>query len=128
MSVRSIRVTAATTLAAAAATALVATASPASAFAVQSRTLQPGESVCASQYASYQVRGDGSATAAGARFKILRDAAVVTATPGRVNYWSQELRSAHGTFPGPGWYSACAYNTGTTATKVTVTIKSDGEL
>jgi len=52
MSARSLRLTAATLLAGLAATAAVATASPASAYALQSRNLQPGESVCVSQYAS----------------------------------------------------------------------------
>jgi hypothetical protein len=127
MSARSLRLTAAATLAGLAATAAVATASPASAYALQSRNLQPGESVCVSQYAGYQVRGEGTATAAGARFKILKGVTVVSATPGRVNNWAAELRSSWGTFPGPDYYSACAYNTGTTATKVTISIKTDGE-
>jgi hypothetical protein len=127
MSARSLRLTAAATLAGLAATAAVAAATPASAFALQSRNLQPGESVCVSQYASYQVRGEGTATAAGARFKILKGVSVVSATPGRVTDWAAELRSSYGTFPGPGYYSACAYNTGTTATNVTISIKTDGE-
>jgi|tagenome__1003787_1003787.scaffolds.fasta_scaffold19450960_1 hypothetical protein len=128
MSARSIRLTAASTFAGLAATALVATASPASAYALQSKLLQPGDSVCVSQYAGYQVRGDGTATGDGARFKILRGVSVASATPGRATGWAQELRSSYGTFPGRDYYSACAYNTGTTATRVTISIKTDGEL
>jgi hypothetical protein len=125
---RSARLIAAGSLVAAATTALVgAGASPASAYALQSQNLQPGGSVCVSQYAGYQVRGDGTATGDGARFKILRDVTVVAATPGRVTGWGQELRSSYGNFPGPGYYSVCAYNTGTTVTKVTISIKTDSE-
>lgn len=42
-------------------------------------TLTPGQGSCtASQYASYQVRGEGWATAQGAKFKLLRNGVVVS--------------------------------------------------
>jgi hypothetical protein len=90
--------------------------------------LTPGNGVCsANQYASYQVRADGYATNQGAKFKLLRNGVVIQNTPTRVNAWSGELRSAYGTFPGPGYYSICAQNTGTANTTVTLQIRSDYE-
>jgi hypothetical protein len=107
--------------------ALAATASPASADAFQAIPLNPGQSACVSQYAGYQVRADGTATGGGARFKLLKNGAVIDATPGRVGFWQSERRTAYGTFTGAGYYSACAYNTGDTRTTVTLRIRTDGE-
>ena len=119
------RLTAGTALAA----ALVGGAGASAAQAAQysARTLAPGQSTCVSQYAAYQVRGQGTATADGARFKVLRNGVVVQATPGRVTSWSTEMRSWYGNFPGPGSYSVCAYNTGTRSTAVTLSLLTDGE-
>jgi hypothetical protein len=84
--------------------------------------------VCsATQYASYQVRADGWATAQGAKFKLLRNGVVITNTPGRATQWAAEYRSAYGTFPGAGYYSVCAQNTGTTNTIVTLQLRTDSE-
>jgi hypothetical protein len=105
----------------------LAGAGAASASSSNTAPLSPGQSTCVSQYASYQVHGDGTATGAGARFKLLYNGQVLDATPGRVNNWLLERRTAWGSFPGAGYYSVCAYNTGTTNTTVTLRIKSDSE-
>jgi hypothetical protein len=116
-------------LATGAATAIaLAGAAAAQAGPPSSTVLTPGRGECsASQYASYQVRADGYATNQGAKFKLLRNGVVIQNTPTRVNAWSSELRSAYGTFPGPGYYSVCAQNTGTANTTVTLQIRSDYE-
>jgi len=103
-------------------------AGTASAAQVTTIGLNPGESACVQQYAGYQIHADGSATGGGARFKVLRNAAVLTATAGRVTAWSAELRTSYGTLPGPGYYAACAYNTGTARTTVFLNLRSDGEV
>jgi len=117
------------TAGAALAAALVGGAGASAAHAAQytAQTLSPGQSTCVSQYAAYQVRGQGTATADGARFKLLRNGVVIQATPGRVTSWSTELRSRYGNFPGAGSYSLCAYNTGTRPTTVTLSLLTDGE-
>ena len=79
------------------------------------------------QYAAYQVRTDGWATWNGAKFKLLRNGVVVDITPTRVNEIAIELRTSYGTFPGPGYYTWCAQNTGTTNTKATLQLRSDYE-
>ncbi len=64
----------------------VAGATTASAQQYGSYSLTPGSGQCtASQYASYQVRGDTSATVDGAKMKLLRNGVVVWNTPSRVN-------------------------------------------
>jgi hypothetical protein len=93
-----------------------------------SQGLAPGGTVCSpSQYASFQVRGDGWATVDGAKFKLVRNGGVVANTANRVTNYAIELRTAYGTFPGPGYYSLCATNTGTRNTLVTVQIRTDNE-
>jgi hypothetical protein len=115
-------------LATGAATAFaLAGASAANAGPPASTPLAPGQGTCtASEYASYQVRGDGWATAQGAKFKLLYNGQVVTSTPNRANAWAAEFRSAFGNFPGPGYYSVCAQNTGTANTIATLQIRTDG--
>src|SRR6476646_1062470 len=82
---------------AAAAIALVG-AGAANAAPPVSQGLVPGATVCSpSQYASFQVRGDGAATLYGAKFKLVRNCGVVANTPNRVNNSAIELRSAYGT-------------------------------
>ncbi|MGW4213319.1 hypothetical protein ACWEIJ_35410 [Lentzea sp. NPDC004789] len=112
-----------------AAVALAALAGTASAGPAATRTLAPGQQWCISQYASYQVRGDGSATAQGAKFKLQYNGVTApgTGSPALVNYWAAELRTSNGTFLGPGYYSACATNNGTTNTTVKLQIRTDGE-
>lgn len=93
-----------------------------------SYALAPGQGACSpAQYASYQVRADGWATGQGAKFKLLRNGQVVQNTPYRVPSWAVERRSAYGNFPGPGYYSVCAQNTGTTNTIVTLQLRTDFE-
>lgn len=107
----------------------VAGAGAASAQQYGSYPLSPGQGQCTpAQYAGYQVRGDATATAQGAKFKLLRNGAVVANTPNRANSWSIELRSSWGNFPGPGYYSLCAQNTGTTNTTATLQLRTDAEI
>jgi hypothetical protein len=111
-------------------TAAVISLAGAGAASAQSYTavpLSPGQASCVSQYASYQVRADGTATAGGARFKVLYNGRIIQDTAGRVSGWAAENRSSFGNFPGPGYYSVCAYNTGTSNTTVTLRIRTDSE-
>lgn len=122
------RIVTGVTMAGAAAALAVAATVPASAEQVGSYALSPGQGQCTpSQYAGYQVRGDVWATGQGAKFKLLRNGVVVWNTPSRVTAGAVELRSAYGTFPGPGYYSLCAQNTGTTNTIATMQLRTDGE-
>jgi hypothetical protein len=114
--------------AAAAVAALVGLSGSAQAAQVTTRTLAPGASACVTQYAGFQARGTGWATADGARFKLLRNGQVVVAAPGRSTSWSAEVRSAYGNFPGPGYYAVCAHNTGTRNTTVTLELRTDAEI
>lgn len=88
----------------------------------------PGQGDCVTQYASYAVRGDAWATADGAKFKLLRNGVVVQNTATRATAWGVERRTAYGNFPGPGLYSLCAQNTGTTNTIATLQLKTDAEV
>lgn len=119
----------AVSLAAVAGTAAIAVGGAGAAQASQysTVTLAPGAGHCVSQYASYQVRGDGSATNGGAKFKLQRNGFVIENTPSRVNAWAVERRTAWGNFPGAGTYSMCATNTGTQNTTVTLFLRTDGE-
>lgn len=93
------------------------------------KLLQPGDQICRSQTATYQVRGSGSAIGGhGAKFKITRNGVPVpgTGSLGLVYGWAAEGRSSWGTFPGEGFYSVCATNNGTSPTTATVHIFTDG--
>jgi hypothetical protein len=116
-------------LATAAAGLSVAGATTASAQQSGSYPLSPGQGQCTnSQYAAYQVRGDAtSSTTDGAKFKLVRNGVVVANTPNRQPMWTIELRSAYGNFPGPGYYSLCAQNTGTKNTIATLILRTDSE-
>ena len=125
---RTRRIATGTAIAAAVAAASFAGASSASAQQLASSVLTPGQGTCTDvQYAAYQVRGDALASGQGAKFKLLRNG-VVIANTGRVQAWGIELKSANGTFPGPGNYSLCAQNTGTTSTNVTLKLRTDAEV
>ena len=115
-------------LAGTAAATAVMTAGTASAIQANTVPLNPGQSFCVQQNAGYQVRATGTATADGARFKLLRNGQVLQATPGRVSNWAVELRTTWGNFPGPGTYAACAFNTGTSPTTVYLEIRTDSEI
>ncbi|MFJ3202611.1 hypothetical protein [Streptomyces sp. NPDC086989] len=125
-----LRLSAAASVAAACAAALLATAGPASASQFFGGTLHPGEQRCIQQYASYQVRADGKATGQGAKFKLQYNGVTVpgTGSPGLVTNWAADLRTAWGTFPGPGYYTACATNNGTADTNIRLELKTDGEV
>ena len=58
---------------------------------------------------------------------LVRNGGVVANTANRVTNYAIELRTAYGTFPGPGYYSLCATNTGTSNTLATVQIRTDYE-
>ena len=118
-------------LAAAGAAAAIAVTGAASASAQQygSYSLSPGQGACtAPQYASYQVRADFWATGDGAKFKLLKNGQVVINTPSRATFGAFDLRSAWGNFPGPGYYTLCAQNTGDRNTIATMQLRTDGEV
>jgi len=102
-------------------------ASGASASSFSGVTLAPGASQCVSQYASRQIRGDGYATVDGARFKLVFRGNVLDSSPGRTGAFFVERRTSTGTFPGPDYYSFCAYNTGIRNTTVQLLLRTDGE-
>jgi hypothetical protein len=107
----------------------VAAVGTASAQQYGSYPLSPGQGACTTaQYAAYQVHGDVWATAQGAKFRLLRNGVVVATTPGRVNNWAVDLRTSYGTFPGAGYYTMCAQNTGTLNTIVTMQLRTDAEI
>jgi hypothetical protein len=125
---RTRRIVTGTAIAAATAAFSLAGASSASAQQLTSSGLTPGQGTCTNvQYAAFAVRGDALASGDGAKFKLLRNG-VVVANTGRVQAWGIELKSANGTFPGPGNYSLCAQNTGTTNTTVTLKLRTDAEV
>jgi hypothetical protein len=115
---------------AAATITVLGTAGAAQASQFVGQTLKPGEQRCVQQYAAYQVRAEGRASAAGAKFKLQLNGVTLpgTGSPGLVNAWAAEARSAYGTFPGPGYYVACVTNNGTTNTNIQLTLRTDGEL
>lgn len=94
-------------------------------------TLRPGEQHCltASATATYQVRADGQATAAGARFKVTRNGTLVYGTPsGTIAGFAYEGRTSLGTFAGQGSYTVCATNNNATKTLVNIHIFTDADL
>ncbi|GAA1253805.1 hypothetical protein GCM10009665_50610 [Kitasatospora nipponensis] len=119
----------ATAVAVSSAAALLTFAGSASANQFYGGTLHPGEQRCVQQYAAYQVRGDGQATGQGAKFKIQYNGATVagTGSPGLTSGWAAELRTSLGTFPGAGYYTACATNNGTADTNVRLQLRTDAE-
>ena len=115
-------------VAGAAAVLSIGGATAASASSYGSAPVSPGQGTCSfSQYAAFQVRADGWATNQGAKFKLLRNGQVVANSSTRVNTWSVELRTSYGNFPGPGYYTICAQNTGTLNTIATLQLRTDNE-
>lgn len=105
------------------ATAGIVLAAPGAAHAATyiGQFLGPGVSACTSQSAAYRVRLDATATARGAKFRLYRDGAQIAASPTpTTTAWGVEVGSG-------GTYTACAVNTGTTNTFVTLRLRSDGE-
>ena len=114
-------------LAAAAATLIAAAPGSASATVSNGMKLAPGGILCVSQYAGYQVRGEGTATNQGAFFTI-ESGGVVRASSSTATALSfgTELRSGIN-FPGRNTYKVCAYNFQNTNTNVTVIIRTDSD-
>lgn len=106
---------------------LIGSAAAANAATGTTVTLSPGAQACVQQYASYQVRGEGTATGQGAKFKLTHNGVVVNGSPGLVTGWAAEARTSFGNFPGPGYYVVCATNNGTAKTTATLLIRTDGE-
>ncbi|GIH97449.1 hypothetical protein ACFFMN_28725 [Planobispora siamensis] len=123
------RYAAAVATTAAAATLLVTASGAAHADTYRSKNLVPGEQYCVAQLADYQVRGDGTASRDGAKFKLRKSGTtwVIAGSPGLVNIFAAEGRSSLGTFLGQGSYELCATNNGVRDTFVTLRIRSDGE-
>ena len=114
-----------------AAAGIVAALAPSAAFADMSTStkLVPGGKTCVSQFAAYQVRGDGTATWNGAFFTIEYLGQVKANSPSaKALVYAQQLSTATRTFPGAGYYSVCAYNFQNTNTNVTVRIRTDAEI
>ncbi|OJF13419.1 hypothetical protein [Couchioplanes caeruleus] len=94
-------------------------------------TLRPGEQHCltARATANYQVRADGQATGAGARFKVTRNGGLVYGTPsGTISGFAYEGRTSLGTFAGAGSYTVCATNNNATNTLVNIHVFTDADL
>jgi len=106
---------------------LVAAPATAQAYSGWGGTLLPGQSTCVSQYASYGVRGEGTATKAGAKFTVSRGGAQIYSTGPTTSGFAAEFRSTWGNFPGPGVYQVCARNNNSTNTLVNLRILVDGE-
>ena len=94
-------------------------------------TLQPGQSYCFSRYADwtvYQVRVEGDASKKGARFRFLRNGAVLQSTPvDTAVSFSAERRTSQGNYPGAGTYTICAANHYATTTLVNLHVLFNNE-
>jgi hypothetical protein len=94
-------------------------------------TLLPGQSHCFSRYADgnvFQVRVEGSATKKGARFRFLRNGAVLESTPvDTAPSFAAERRTSLGTYPGAGTYTICAANHHATNTLVNLHVLFNNE-
>ncbi|HKT03866.1 MAG TPA: hypothetical protein VJT31_30415 [Rugosimonospora sp.] len=91
--------------------------------------LGTGQSACVSQYASYQVRVDGTASNMGAKFRVYRNGVQIAASPTDTTAgYAAEFRSSWGNFPGAGYYTLCALNKQSTNSFVTVRVRGDAEI
>ena len=112
-------------------TAIGIVALPGAAFAdtYNAAFLNTGQSICSSQFASYQAKLDGTATNKGAKFRVYKDGAQIGASfNDTTNGYSAEFRTSLGNFPGPGYYTICGLNKQTTNSFVTVRVRTDGEI
>jgi hypothetical protein len=116
------RIRRATLLASAVGALVVAAPSAAQAYSGWGGTLLPGQSTCVSQYASYDVRGEGTATKTGAKFTVSRNGVTIYSTGPSSSAFAAEFRTAWGNFPGPGVYQVCAKNNNATSTVVNIRI------
>jgi hypothetical protein len=119
--------TARRTLAVALTGTALALAAPVAAQAAQGAAVvvTPGSTICVKQSASYQYRASVTAGAP-VGSSVTRNGVVVGfAFPTTVATY--EGRTSYGTFPGPGVYKLCATNSGTSNTRVTLSLLTDGE-
>lgn len=91
-------------------------------------TLAQGQQACVQQYASYQVRGEGTATRSGAGFTVSRNGVTIYSTSPTTGGFAAEFRSSWGNFPGPGYYKVCARNSNSTNTLVNIRVLADAEI
>ena len=102
---------------------------PAAAFAntVNSGTVTPGGSLCATQHAYTQARVSGTASRAGAKFRVYRDGVLIASSPTSTTAgYAAEFRPSLMNFT-PGDYTLCGFNLQTTNPFVTVQVLTDGE-
>jgi hypothetical protein len=94
-------------------------------------TLLPGQTYCFNRYADasvYQVRVEGTATKKGARFRFLRNGAVLQSTPvDTAPSFAAERRTSLGNYPGGGTYTICAANHHATNTLVNLHVLFNNE-
>ena len=123
------------TLAVALAAAGVAAVAPVAASAYQGygATLAPSTGACVQQYASYRVRGEGTATRKGAWFTLRYSGQypgigdVVAGSPPTASGWAAESRPELGNWRGAGFYQVCAVNVNSTSTLVNFRIIVDSD-
>ncbi|OLB79381.1 MAG: hypothetical protein AUI14_10510 [Actinobacteria bacterium 13_2_20CM_2_71_6] len=112
-----------------AAAGIVALPGVANADTYVAQRLSPGGSQCASQYAGYQARTEGTASNAGAKFRVYKDGAQIAASANpTTSGFTAEFRTSWGNFPGPGYYTICADNKQATNTFVTLRVRTDAEI
>ena len=80
--------------------------------------LQPGQTACITDYASYSDDAQGTATNNGARFTVYYGGIQIYQTGNNTSGFHAVFSTSYGNFPGPGYYRLCATNTGTTNTNV----------
>ncbi|QXJ25621.1 hypothetical protein AGRA3207_007141 [Actinomadura graeca] len=112
----------ATGLALAGASALGVLALPGAAHAsggsLSNIVLNPGGEACTAAHAETSVTATGSARQPGLKFKLIgQGGSVVTGTgsPGPVTAWGAQTQAGWYNWQGPGDYTACAKNNGTTS-------------
>lgn len=103
----------------------VIAAAPADAQQNASQQLLAGQTLCVQQYASYQVRYQGTSKKP-IHFRVFRNGVVIDSAPNATSIYN-ELRTSFGNFPGPGYYELCAVNNTTVSTQVTLSLSTDAE-
>ena len=116
----------ATLIVGAAVSTAVLSAGPANAAQVASSQLAPGASICAEQYAGYQVRVEGLANKS-LHFRVFRNGFAIQSFQGSTAFAS-EMRTSWGNFPGAGYYKVCAVNNTTMNNWASVSIRTDSEI
>ena len=85
-----------------------------------------GASICAEQYAGYQVRVEGLANKS-LHFRVFRNGFAIQSFQGSTAFAS-EMRTSWGNFPGAGYYKVCAVNNTTMNNWASVSIRTDSEI